>query len=518
MSTVEKPKTAKNGSSAKGQIPVMNPATGEVIAHVPDMTPEQVKELVAQARDAQPAWEALGFEGRAEIMRNAKAWLVDNRERVTQTIVDETGKTFEDAQIGEVFFGADSFSFWSKKGPQYLADERVKTHVPMLLGKKLYVRYRPYGVVGVIGPWNYPLTNCFLDGLPALVAGNAVIFKPSEVTPLTTLLMQEGMREAGLPDGIMQVATGLGATGAAMIDEVDMVHFTGSVNTGKKVMAKAAETLTPVSLELGGKDPMIVLRDADVDRAANAATFWGMANGGQICMSIERVYVEEPIYDEFVQKVVGNVEKLRQGRPGGPGSVEIGAVTFPPQLDLIESHVNDAVEKGARVLVGGKRGEGPGDFFQPTVLTDVDHSMKIMTDETFGPTLPIMKVSDEEEALRLANDSIYGLNSSVWTKDIEKGERIAQRVHAGSTCVNDALTNYLAQELPMGGVGESGIGVRHSAKGIQKYCTSHSILVSRFNLKRDLFWFPYTKRGTKLLERMMVFQNSRGRRRRGRNK
>ena len=519
MATVEQqPAAAGQNGVAKDHFAVINPATGETIAHVPDMGPDQVRALVAEARAAQPAWQELGFEGRAEVMHEAKRWLVDNRERVTQTIIDETGKAHEDAQIAEVFFVADSLSFWAKKASEYLADERVKGHAPLVRGKKLYVRYRPFGVIGVIGPWNYPLTNSFGDGIPALMAGNAVIFKPSEVTPLTTLLMQEGMKAAGLPDGVMQVATGLGPTGATVVDEADMIMFTGSVATGKKIMAKAAETLTPVSLELGGKDPMIVLRDADVDRAANAAVYWSMANGGQICMSIERVYVEEPIYDEFVGKVIERASKLRQGKPAGPGSVEVGAVTFPPQLDLIESHVNDAVEKGAEVRVGGKRRSGPGLFFEPTVLTGVDHSMRIMTEETFGPTLPIMKVRDEEEAVQMANDSRYGLNSSVWTKDIAKGERVAQQVMAGSTCVNDALTNYVAQELPMGGVRESGIGVRHSAKGIQKYCTSHSILVSRFNLKRELYWYPYTKRGTKMLERFMVLQNTIGSKRRGRGR
>jgi acyl-CoA reductase-like NAD-dependent aldehyde dehydrogenase len=373
-----------------------------------------------------------------------------------------------------------------------------------MLGKKLMIRYSPRGVIGVIGPWNYPLTNCFGDGIAALAAGNAVVFKPSEITPLTTLLMQECMREAGLPDGVMHVATGRGQTGAALIEHVDYVMFTGSVATGKKVAAEAAKTLTPHSLELGGKDPMIVLRDADVERAANGAVFWSMANGGQICQAIERVYVEEPVYDEFVSKVVEKTRALRQGAPGDAGSVEVGAVTFEPQAAIIEDHMKDALEKGAKVLVGGKRAAGPGRFFEPTVVVDVDHSMKLMQDETFGPILPVMKVRDEDEALRLANDSRYGLNSSVWTKDIAKGERIASQVQAGSTCVNDAVANYVAQELPFGGVKESGIGVRHSAAGIRKYCNSHSLLVTRFALKRELYWFPFTKRNAKLLERYIV--------------
>jgi acyl-CoA reductase-like NAD-dependent aldehyde dehydrogenase len=434
---------------------------------------------------------------------------VDNRERVARTIIEETGKTREDAMLAEVMFIADSFGYWAKSAPKHLKEEKIRSHSPLMIGRKLRIRYQPRGVIGVIGPWNYPLTNCFGDGIAALAAGNAVVFKPSEITPMSTMLMQECMREAGLPDGVMQVATGRGATGAALIETVDYVMFTGSVATGRKVAAKAAETLTPFSLELGGKDPMIVLRDADVERAANGAVFWSMANGGQICQAVERVYVEAPIYDEFVAKVVEKTRALRQGVPGEAGAVEVGAVTFEPQADIIEDHVKDAVAKGAKVLVGGKRGAGPGRFFEPTVVVDVDHTMKLMQDETFGPILPVMKVADEHEALRLANDSRYGLNSSVWTKDLVKGERIASQVQAGSTCVNDAVANYAAQELPFGGVKESGIGVRHSAAGIRKYCNSHSIMVTRFALKRELYWFPFSRRNAKLLEKYIVLMYGR---------
>jgi acyl-CoA reductase-like NAD-dependent aldehyde dehydrogenase len=295
------------------------------------------------------------------------------------------------------------------------------------------------------------------------------------------------------------------------VDEADMVMFTGSTRTGRKVMERAARTLTPVSLELGGKDPMIVLRDADLERAANSAVWNGFANGGQICISVERVYVEEPVYDEFVNKVVEKTRTLRQGAPGEMGSVDVGAVTFPPQADIIEDHVNDAVEKGARVLVGGKRGQGPGRFFEPTVLVDVDHSMKCMTEETFGPTLPIMKVRDGEEALRLANDTRYGLNSSVWTKDLARGEEIANRIEAGAACVNDINTNYAAADLPFGGWKESGIGVRHGAAGIRKYCKMHSVLITRFGPKKEIHQFPYRRGVSKLLETMLVLMHRPGR-------
>ncbi|MFL5843323.1 MAG: aldehyde dehydrogenase family protein [Solirubrobacteraceae bacterium] len=508
--TVEQHTSSGNGSTGAHEFEVVNPATGEVIAKVPDLSPEQVAEMAARARAAQPGWEAMGFEGRGRILLRCQKWLLDNAERVIETIVSETGKTWEDAQLAEISYGANAFGFWAKNAEKYLADERVRSASVMLKGKRLMMRYKPLGLIGVIGPWNYPLTNSFGDCIPALAAGNAVILKPSEVTPLTSLLMEQMLKECGMPADVYQVATGLGATGAALVDEVDFIMFTGSTATGKKVMQKAAETLTPVSLELGGKDPMIVLSDADVERAANTAVYAGMMNGGQTCISIERVYVEAPVYDDFVAKVTEKAKALRQGAPGQPGSVDIGAVTFPKQMDIIEGHVNDAIAKGARAVVGGHRGAGPGDFFEPTVLVDVDHTMECMTEETFGPTLPIMKVADAEEAIRLANDSPYGLSGSIFSKDIARAEDVARRVDTGAMCINDALMNYSALELPMGGAKASGLGSRHGAGGIRKYCQAQALLVSRIHPKRDIHTFPYNKKTTQRLLKLFKFLWGRG--------
>ena len=461
------------------QVPVTNPATGDVIATVPELGAEEVRGMVAAAREAQPTWAAVGFEGRAEVLLAARDWMAANAERVVTTIVGETGRPVDETQFAELSYGLSALEFWAKTAPAYLADERIESASPFVRGRKLVVRYAPIGVVGVIGPWNYPLNNSFGDCIPALAAGNAVVLKPSEVTPLTSLLMAEMLAECELPEGVFQVATGRGETGAALVDEVDMIMFTGSVATGKKVMAKAAETLTPVSLELGGKDPMIVLADADIERAANAAVAYGMNNSGQVCISVERVYVEEPVYDEFLVRVTDKVAALRQGAPGGPGSVDVGAIIFPPQIDLIQAHVDDAVAKGARVVTGGKRVEGAdGLFFQPTVLADVDHSMRCMSEETFGPTLPVMRVADTEEAIRLANDGRYGLQASVWTRDTDRGEALARRVEAGVCCVNDAQVNYVALELPMGGWKASGLGSRHGPDGIRKYTKRQSLMVT----------------------------------------
>jgi acyl-CoA reductase-like NAD-dependent aldehyde dehydrogenase len=512
MATVEHdPSAATNG--ARDTIPVVNPATGAVVRTVAAVPPSAVADVVARARAAQPAWEALGYEGRSRILRRAQKWVVDNAPRLIETIVSETGKTHEDAQLAEVSYAAHSFGFWAKKAPVYLADEKVHSSNPFVLGRKLVVRYRPVGVVGIIGPWNYPLTNSFGDAIPALAAGNTVVLKPSEVTPLTSLLMAECLQAAGAPEDVYLPIPGYGDTGAALVEHVDMVMFTGSAATGKKIMGKAAERLIPVSLELGGKDPMIVLDDADVERAANAAVHYAMQNAGQTCISVERVYVEEPVYDEFVTKVTEKVRGLRQGVPGGPGSTDIGAITFEPQLDVIERHVEDARAKGATVLTGGHARRDNGHYFEPTVLTDVDHSMLAMQDETFGPTLPIMKVRDDEEAVRLANDSLYGLAASVWGRDATRAEAVARRIESGVVTVNDAHVNYLATELPMGGWKTSGLGYRHGAGGIRKYCRQQSLLVTRYApMKKDLHMLPYKAGTTKLIGRLLRLLYGRGKR------
>jgi acyl-CoA reductase-like NAD-dependent aldehyde dehydrogenase len=503
-----------NGAAhLSADIPVENPATGEIIATVPDLSPEAVAEMAANARAAQPAWEALGFEGRGRILLRAQKWLMDNSQQVIETIVSETGKTYEDAEFAEIAYAGNAFGFWAREAPNYLKDERVKSSQLLAKGKKLQIRYRPLGLIGVIGPWNYPLVNSFGDCIPALAAGNSVILKPSEVTPLTSLLMVEGLRECGLPEHILQIATGRGATGAALIEQVDMIMFTGSTATGHKVAEAAAKRLIPASLELGGKDPMLVLKDADVERAANVATYYSMQNGGQTCISIERVYVEEPVYDEFVAKVAEKVRALRVGRSDGFGSTDVGAITFPKQLEIIKDHVADAVAKGAHLLTGGHEIQGKGRFFEPTVLVDVDHSMKCMTEETFGPTLPIMKVADEEEAIRLANDSPYGLGASVFSRDTERAAAVARRLEAGSANVNDAMVNYTVLELPMGGAKTSGLGSRHGAGGIRKYCAQQAMVVTpRLALKKEPHMFPYRARTSRIVARLFKFLYGRGRR------
>jgi acyl-CoA reductase-like NAD-dependent aldehyde dehydrogenase len=483
-------------------IPVEDPARGTIIADIPVLDDAAVHALATRARMAQPGWAAAGFEARGAILLRARKWLLDNSERMLDTICRETGKTYEDAQL-EHSVAVESFTFWAKNAKKYMADEKVPSRSMFLLGKKVRVRYEPVGIVGVIGPWNYPLVNAFCDCVPALMAGNAVILKPSEVTPMTALLVLEMLKESGMSEDVFAVATGDGATGGAVVDVSDAVMFTGSTRTGQIVMERAAKTLTPVSLELGGKDPMIVCADADVERAANAAAYYGLLNSGQVCISVERVYVEEPIYDEFVTRLVDNVRELRQGVPEGPGSVEVGALTFAPQIDLVEAHVGDAVAQGAKVEIGGHRGAGAGRFYEPTVLTGVTHAMRCMREETFGPTIPVMKVADADEAVRMANDSVYGLQASVWTKDVAKGEALARRVEAGAVIVNDAMLNYMAFGAPMGGWKTSGVGSRHGANGIRKYCKTQTIMSARFSPKKDPNMFPYKAWRSRALGRLV---------------
>lgn len=508
MATIAEKQVSKQDGRAN-TIEVMNPATGELLQTLPACTPEQLHQMAEHAREAQPGWQALGFEGRRKVLRRAQKWVLDNSERIFETVVSESGKTREDVSL-ELSLTAVAFGFWGKQAAKYLADERVRTSSPFLIGRKVIVRYEPVGLAGIIGPWNYPLINNIGDALPALAAGNSVILKPSSVTPLSSLLMEEGLRASGIPEHVFQVAVGRGPLGQNLIDEVDFIMFTGSTETGRTVMERAAKTLTPVSLELGGKDPMIVLADADVERASNAALFWSMQNAGQTCISVERVYVEAPIYDDFVARVTEKAKRLRQGVPGGFGSVEVGSFINPPQAEIVQAHVEDAVKKGARVTAGGHRVEGKGAFFEPTVLADVDHTMTAMTEETFGPTLPIMKVKDAEEAIELANDSPFGLQASVFTRDLARGEAVARRVQSGAVVVNDCAANYSALEAPMGGWKTSGIGARHGPEGIRKYTRRQTIVLTRFAPKKDIYMFPYNRFRSALFLKAVKFLYGRG--------
>jgi acyl-CoA reductase-like NAD-dependent aldehyde dehydrogenase len=488
---------------------VLNPADGTLVERIPVQDPAEVHAVAARLRAAQAEWERMGHDGRYTWLGRWRDWMLANGERLADIMQAETGKVRQDAMF-EVPGIADAINYYGRTSKRFLADEQVSAHSPLMKVKSLKVTYRPYPLVGVISPWNFPLLLAAGDAIPALAAGCAVLIKPSEFTPLSLLELVRGWKEeVGGPD-ILDVVTGLGECGSAVVDEADMVQFTGSVATGKKVMARAAETLTPVSLELGGKDPMIVLDDADPERAANGAAWGGLANSGQICLSVERVYATEPVYDEFVDSLVERVNGLRQGRDDPHYSHDVGAMVTPAQVDIVEDHVRDAVEKGAKVLTGGERRDGAGDYFEPTVLVDVDHSMKVMRDETFGPVIPVMRVSDEDEAVRLANDSRYGLAASVFGEK-HHAEAVARRIESGAANVNDVLVNYLAYSVPMAGWKESGIGQRWGPGGIRKYCRTESLVISKLaRSKSEPMWFPYSSRKSRLMQKVSGVVNARG--------
>ena len=384
---------AGNGSPAGASFDVRSPADGSVVASLPDQGAADVRAAVARLRGNQPAWEALGPSGRGQWVARLRDWLLDNDERLAELLQRETGKPWQEATL-ELPAGVDLLEYYRKHAEKFLADSHPRPHNMLTASRKLTVAYRPYPVVAVICPWNTPVLVALADAVPALLAGAAVAIKPSELTPLATREIVRGWREDVGGPGVLECLTGAGETGAALVDEADYIQFTGSTRTGRQIAQRAAQRMIPYSLELGGKDAMIVLADADLERAANAAVWGGMFNSGQACTSVERVYVEQPVYDEFVDLVAGRVRRLRQGVGGKRFDADVGALSSEAQLAIVARHVSEALAQGAHALVGGKRADAPGALFEPTVLVDVDQSMRCMREETFGPTLPVMKVRD----------------------------------------------------------------------------------------------------------------------------
>jgi acyl-CoA reductase-like NAD-dependent aldehyde dehydrogenase len=485
-----------------GRLVVREPARDVTIEELPIDDGAAVGAAVGRARAAQPDWAARPVRERARLLKRARRALVRERAAILDRLERETGKARVDV-VGELMGVCLDLGYLARRAPRWLGSRRVSTRP--LLGKRGLIVCKPRGVVGIISPWNAPLNLALGDAVPALLAGNAVVIKPSELTPLAVRRAVEALNRV-LPPGVLQVLVGAGETGAALVDLVDMVCVTGSPETGRRVMERASRRLTPVLLELGGKDPMIVLGDADLDRAASAAAWGGCMMTGQVCMSVERVYVEESVVEPFTRKLVERVQALRVGPNGADAEIDLGPFTSPRQIEVVERHVADARAKGARVLTGGTRvGDGPGVFYAPTVLAGVDHSMLVMQEETFGPVLPVMAVRDAEEALRLANDSRYGLNASVWTADVERGIALAQRIEAGNACVNECLVSAGVPALPFGGVKQSGVGARHGgAEGLRQFCVQQAMLVERRRRKSEPTWFPYSTRRARAIERLMA--------------
>ncbi|MDB4967718.1 MAG: Aldehyde dehydrogenase [Myxococcales bacterium] len=493
-----------------------NPATLERLGDVPIFSPEAVRERVKRARRAQQHWGRTTFAERRGVLQSLLDYIVRNQEEICRICSRDSGKTIVDAMMGEIFPVCEKLRYTIAHGEKDLATDKRPSGV--LMHKAVRVEYHPLGVVGVLCPWNFPFHNVFCPVIPALMAGNAVVVKVSEWTSWSAAdfqaMFDEVLVACGYDKDLVQIITGGAETGQALVQSgVEKIFFTGSPGNGKKVMVAAAETLTPVVLELGGKDPMIICDDADLDQAVGTAMLGVFTACGQMCVAAERLYVFDAVYDEFVRRVGQEARKLRQGPPTEDrgGDFDVGAMTMPRQLEIIERQVADAVHKGARTIAGGKRNAAlAGQFWEPTVLIDVDHSMSIVHEETFGPVMTIVRVRDEDEAIRLANDCAYGLGSSVFTKDARRGERIAARISAGMTVINDYGLAYMMQSAPFGGVRISGFGRINGREGLRACCNEKTVVTDKLPIHQGMSFYPIKKATFPLLQNVISMIYGRG--------
>ncbi|HET7788866.1 MAG TPA: aldehyde dehydrogenase family protein [Myxococcales bacterium] len=479
--------------SAQGTLAVFEPGSGKLLGEVRVASAQDVREVVRQARTAQAEWARKSFAQRRQVLLRFKDLLLARASEFSEHITRENGKTRNESLFMEVLPVADATTWYANRARKLLADEKIRLH--MFPHKKSYLRFYPRGVVAIVSPWNYPFSIPAGDAVGALMAGNAVVVKPSEFTPIIMEKTRLLFEEAGLPRGLFGVVQGRGDVGAELIRSgVNMVLFTGSAATGRKVNIAAAEQMIPCVLELGGKDPAIVLPDADLDGAAKKIAWGAFANSGQTCASVERVYVHESVAGPFTEKVVHLAQSLRQGEPN-QHEVDVGAMTTQAQVEIVRRHLDDARARGAKVLAGGEvkvTAEGAR-FVQPTVLTGTTADMAIIRDETFGPMLPIMTYRTEEEAVRLANDSSYGLSAYVFTRNRKKAERIANQLIAGTVMHNDTLYTHAAPETPWGGVKSSGLGRVHGKHGLRDFCEVRHVNLERVDF--PAFWYyPYSRK------------------------
>lgn len=479
--------------AAQNEIISYNPATGEEFGRATNFSASQVSEAVEKSRSAFESWKDTSFRQRAEFIMRARETILSELDEISRLISDESGKPVAEALSMEIAPVLDLMQYFARNAARILKPERINIGLYAAMGRFSKIIYKPLGTVGIIPAWNYPFSIPLGETVMALMAGNAVIVKPSELTPFIGLKISEIFRKAGLPKDVLQIVTGDGQTGAALVDAgIEKIMFTGSVATGKKIAESAAKHLTSVVLELGGKDPMIVFADANLELAAQGAIWGAFCNSGQSCSSIERLYVEESVAEEFTGLIVEKTKRLRQDT-GNKETTDIAAMASERQLKIVENHIESFQQEGAKILTGGKRNpDFKGAFFEPTVIANVTNEMRAMREETFGPTLPIATFKTEEEAINLANDSDFGLTASVWTKDLKKGKRVAEKILAGTVCVNEVLYTHGIGQTPWGGFKQSGYGRTHGRQGLLELVAPQHIHVNRALFAPNAWWLPYS--------------------------
>ncbi len=489
-----------------------NPATLEPLGEV-SLASEALCEAALQAaREAFPTWRAMPPRDRGRIFKRAEEVLLRRSAEVGRLISLEKGSPYPESLSIEVYSSLEALNYYAGHQEELVRGRRARHHIPLLLNKKSSFRFHPLGPTLVISPWNFPFLIPFYDVLSALTAGNTVVLRPSTTTPFTALFLGEIMVEAGLPPGVLNVVVCRTPLAEKMITHptTQAVMFTGSVGVGKRIMELASRNLTKLSLELGGKDPVIVLKDADLERAARGAVWAAFMNCGQSCGSAERVYVAAEVAADFVERIVGLTRRMKVGHPLEPGT-DMGPMASAGQREVVESHIEDARNKGARILFGGARIPSlQGHFLEPTVLSAVDHSMSIMTEETFGPTLPIMTFDFPEEALELANDSIYGLTASVWTRSRRQASWFADRLEAGGVTVNDHMYSFVEPRAIWGGIKQTGMGRTHGPYGLLELLNIKYVSADFRPKKSQLWWFPYDETLTRTLESSFVLYHGPG--------
>jgi succinate-semialdehyde dehydrogenase/glutarate-semialdehyde dehydrogenase len=491
-----------------------NPSTLEPLGEACLASDALCDRAVATAKAAFPEWRGLGPREKRRILKRAENILARRAGEAARLIALEKGSPYAESLAVEVFGSLQSLNYYAENQGRLLRPRRAGHHAPLFFNKSGSFHFHPLGPALVISPWNFPFLIPFCDTLSALTAGNTVVLRPSTTTPLAALLLGEIFIEAGLPPGVLSVVPCRVPQAERMITSLDVhtVMFTGSVGIGKRVMELCSRNLTNLALELGGKDPMIVLEDADLERAARGAVWTAFMNCGQSCGSIERVYVDRRVAPAFTERVVELTKKVRVGDPLEP-DVDMGPMATAGQLKIVLDHIEDARARGARVLCGGGRAAAlRGHFIEPTVLAGVDHTMRIMTEETFGPTLPIMPFDGPEEALSLANDSLFGLTASVWTRDRERAAWFAERLEAGSVTVNDHMYSFVEPRAIWGGIKQTGMGRSHGPYGLHELVNIKYVGMDFFRKKAQTWWFPYDRSLAGLMEKAIALFHGRSRR------